>query len=397
MSEAPPIERTRLALLTDAWLISGGAEQMLATLVAGLNRDAFEPIVCVLFGGDASEYALQAQASGVKIHLFRMSARRGPLALLEFFRLVGLLRRERVALVHGSADRGLGGLAGLLAGIPVRIYSVHDLEYWRRLGGKVLARFILAHVYTRVVAVSHAAARAVESGCDFPRGRVCVVHNGVGAHEAGGDDPADDDATWAREAGCLIVTVARLVVDKGLGSLMDSMQLVARELPGARLAVVGDGPLRPSLEAQVHSLGLGEVIRFAGARDDVGWWLSKAAVFVLPSVREGLGIAVIEAQAAGVPVVVSDAGGLPEVVTHDVTGLLVPLERMEVGTQVRPEDLAAAVLRLLKDEQLARRLSVAARASHNERFSSALMVRRYEQLYRECLGQSTIANCADGV
>jgi starch synthase len=105
----------------------------------------------------------------------------------------------------------------------------------------------------------------------------------------------------------------------------------------------------------------------------------------MPSVREGLGMAVIEAQAFGVPVVVSDAGGLPEVVIDNLTGLIVPLSAYEAGVQVNPSDLAAAVLRLMGDHELAQSVSRAARTAYEERFTSDVMVGAYERLYRDCL------------
>ena len=150
-----------------------------------------------------------------------------------------------------------------------------------------------------------------------------------------------------------IICVARLHDQK------DPLTLV-RAVPhlrsGAQVVIVGDGPMRHEVEAEIDRLGVRGQVHLVGAvpRDRVPAYLAASDAFVLPSLYEELGTAVIEAMQAGLPVVASEAGGIPSLVKHEVTGLLVPPQS--------PVELAEALDRVLNEPGLARRLGVAGRA-----------------------------------
>lgn len=148
-----------------------------------------------------------------------------------------------------------------------------------------------------------------------------------------------------------------------------------------RLALLGDGPERPRVEAEVRARGLADDVTFLGEQLDVAATLRRAHVFLLPSESESFGLAALEALACGVPVVASRAGGLPEVVRDGESGFLLPVGDVDA--------MAAAVGRVLDDAALHRRLSHAARADAVERFARAPMVTRYERYYEKVLSSST--------
>jgi glycosyltransferase involved in cell wall biosynthesis len=144
-------------------------------------------------------------------------------------------------------------------------------------------------------------------------------------------------------------------------------------IPSLHVLIVGDGDLRPSLERLAQTLGIAPRVRFAGFRRDIPAVLQAMDVAVLPSRFEGMGRAVIEAQAAGCPVVASRVGGIPDVIEHERTGLLVP-----------PGDAAAlaqAVERLHRDGALRERLRRAAQQAVDERFDAKTMVRQIIDVY----------------
>ncbi len=167
--------------------------------------------------------------------------------------------------------------------------------------------------------------------------------------------------------------MARLDKQKDHASLLEAARLV----PDAVFVLVGDGPLREELEDRATRLGVEERVLFLGWREDIPEVLACADLFVLPSLYEGLPLALLEAMAAGLPIVATAIGGTSEAVVDGVTGLLVP--------PGEPRSLAAAIRRALDDEGLARRLGAASRERVRREFSAAAMARRTVSIYEECL------------
>jgi N-acetyl-alpha-D-glucosaminyl L-malate synthase BshA len=147
------------------------------------------------------------------------------------------------------------------------------------------------------------------------------------------------------------------------------------------LALLGDGPERPRIEAEVGARGLADDVRFLGEQLDVVATLRQAQVFVLPSETESFGLAALEALACGVPVVATRAGGLPEVVREGEDGYLLPIGGVDA--------MADAVGRIIDDAALHRRLAATARAGAVSRFARAPMVSRYEAFYEKVLSSSS--------
>jgi N-acetyl-alpha-D-glucosaminyl L-malate synthase BshA len=163
---------------------------------------------------------------------------------------------------------------------------------------------------------------------------------------------------------------------KRVADVVHILAAVRKQVP-ATLILVGDGPERAATEALCKKLELDSAVRFLGMQLDVQKVLQDSDVFLLPSVTEGFGLAALEALSCGVPVVASRVGGVPEVVEDGKSGLL-----CEAGDV---EQMAAAVLRILRDAPLHRRMSQAARRSALQNFQRAPMVSRYEAFYRRVL------------
>ena len=169
----------------------------------------------------------------------------------------------------------------------------------------------------------------------------------------------------------ILVTVGRLKAPKDYLTLVRSLALLR---PGSADAlIVGEGPDRSELEAEIRQLGIGERVHLLGERRDVPELLADADVFVLSSASEGMPVSVLEAMAAGLPVVGSRVGGVPELVVDGETGLLV-----EPGD---PDELAAAIGRLLADRELRRRLGDAGRERAQRHFGLDSFRRAHVELY----------------
>jgi glycosyltransferase involved in cell wall biosynthesis len=176
--------------------------------------------------------------------------------------------------------------------------------------------------------------------------------------------------------GFLIGCVARLVPVKRHADLIEAFALVADSVPEARLVLIGDGPLRAELQAQVALTGLGERVHLLGERRDIEALLPLLDTFVLASETEGMSNALLEAMACGLPTVATAVGGNPEVVEPEVTGFLVPPRA--------PDALAFALHALASDPSRAQRMGGLGRACVERRFSLRALIEGFEALYREC-------------
>jgi glycosyltransferase involved in cell wall biosynthesis len=172
----------------------------------------------------------------------------------------------------------------------------------------------------------------------------------------------------------LVGIVARLVPLKSHALLLDAFERVARDVPDAHLAIIGDGPLRDDLAARIAAMTAGPRVHLLGALHDLDRAYPDLDVFVLPSTMEGTSISILEAMASGACVVATAVGGTPDLLDRGAAGVLVPSGDVEA--------LAAALRAALTDR--ARRASLAAIARQRvvDHFSLAAMLDRYERLYR---------------
>lgn len=218
--------------------------------------------------------------------------------------------------------------------------------------------------------------KAIEVG--FPEDRLVTHYIGI--------DPEQFSENAHADASSLVVLhVARLVETKGTAYLIDAFKRIAEKHARATLVIVGEGPLRTSLEDQAMRLGLAGRIRFLGAQShaEVRRLMAEASVFALPSVtatnggQEGLGLVLLEAAASGVPVVGTRHGGIPEAMLNERNGFLVKERDIE--------ELAAALDQLLMDPGLRRRFGAEGIALVHERFDIRKQSHLLENHYRSVL------------
>jgi glycosyltransferase involved in cell wall biosynthesis len=205
--------------------------------------------------------------------------------------------------------------------------------------------------------------------------RISVVHDGIDVEKIGHRPPIDLHAEyWLPHGVPVIVNVGALVGHKGQKHLIDAMPLVLREVPDAHLIIFGEGDLRAPLEKQIKQLNLGKRILLPGFREDVLSLMKTADLFVMSSVTEGLGSAVLDAMAMGLPVVGTEAGGIPEAIVPYETGLLV------ATGDARP--LAAAIVKLLKNPELRKKYGEAGRQRVAEHFDVDRLVEGTLDVYQ---------------
>jgi glycosyltransferase involved in cell wall biosynthesis len=225
------------------------------------------------------------------------------------------------------------------------------------------------------VAVSEATKRQLDADLGLRPGVLTVVHNGI-------PERAGDPAPIRRELGLrpgelLIAAVGNLDPRKAHINLLRALQRLAQEgLPACwRVAIAGGrgGPERDRLEAFAREHGFADRLHILLERSDIPDLLAAADVFCMPSLWEGLPLAVLEAMFAGKPIVASDVSGIPEAITSGTHGLLTPPGDVEA--------LAAALQSVLTSAELRARLGAAARARAQAEFAIGVMADRYERLY----------------
>jgi glycosyltransferase involved in cell wall biosynthesis len=348
----------------------GGARQVLY-LLQGLAARGVENVLACPPGAEIAE---PARAHAV-VETVPMG---GDLDAAMTWRLHGLIRRHRPHLVHLHSRRGAdvwGALAARLAGLPCVLSRRVDNPEPRWL---VAVKYRL---YGHVIAISEGIRRVLLAEGLAPESVSCV---------RSALDPAPylapcDRAGLRRELELpedapLLAMVAQLIPRKGHRYLLEALPRLLPRHPGTRVLFFGRGPLEADLRQEVAQRGLGAQVRFMGFRTDLARWLGGLDVLVHPADMEGLGISLLQAAAAGMPIVASRAGGMPEVVRDGENGLLIP-----------PGDvpaLAVALLRLLDDGDLRRRLGEAGRALVLREFSPEAMCEGNLAVYRRLLAAS---------
>jgi glycosyltransferase involved in cell wall biosynthesis len=343
-------------------LDTGGLEKLLVEFARHADRTRFDIRFVTL--GDRGHLADEVEALGWPVYSLGMPTGLRPRATLV---LAKLFRRDRVDVVHTHSEGPLlyAAPAARLTGARRLIHTRHhgpDLGNNSRRAKQAVA--FVSRWVNRFACVADDGARCcVAEGVD--PGRVVTVWNGIDLARFAYSGP---------QLGGPAVIVARLVPEKDHATLLRAWAIVAAEEPNFRLEIAGDGPCLADLIALADALDLDDRVRFLGRVDDVPGLLGKAGLLVLSSRMEGISLTLLEAMGRGLPVVATRVGGNSEVVIEDETGLLVP--------SGSPHDLAAAMLRVYRDPDRARRLGLAGRERVERCFDVRRTVGIYEAMYR---------------
>ncbi len=342
----------------------GGQNQVLLT-ATGMAARGTEVAVSCRAGG---ELEARAVAAGVRVRPLPFRGDLWPPAILGLARLV---RRERPAalLLHDPHAVSAGLVASRLAR-RAALVAVRRVDFPLR-GPFSRAKYTACD---RVIVASRAIGAVVEAG--GVRGeRLRLVYEGVPDRAAAPGGREALEALGVPPGAPVVGNVAALTGHKDHATLVAAMALLRPRVPEARLVIAGEGELRPALEAQVHDLGLGDRVVFAGFRHDLDRLVPAFSVFCLSSRLEGLGTSLLDAMAFGLPVVATAAGGIPEAVEDGVTGRLVP--------PCDPAALADALADALRDGERRRAWGAAGRRRFCERFTVRHMVEETERILTE--------------
>jgi len=374
MSAAP----VRVLYLTHT-LGVGGAEELILNMVARLPRDRYEPMVCC-FENPPGPIGPEITALGVPVVPLGVAPGwRHPLA---WWTILRRLRQLRPQIVHTFMLPAslYGRSAAVAAGVPIIIGTEVNI-YDRKQGHHILIERLLSARSACVVASAESVKAAYVRQLGISADNVRVVYNAVNWDRLNATQTPDDvrQSLGIPRDRLVVGVVATLQDKKGHRVLIDAVA----ETPGLErvwLMLVGDGPERRPLEAYVAARGIADRVTFCGTRRDLGNVLPAMDVFALPSLWEGLPLALILAMGAERPVVATRLAGIPEVVTNGDTGLLV-----EPGNV---QQLGAALARVCTDAALRARLGARARAAVRDRFGADAYSESVMRIYEEFLGRS---------
>lgn len=372
MVEQPPVTtgplRIALMLETDG---PGGAETVLLQLAEELRRRGHDVMPvgpasgCGWLGG---EFAARGFAP-------RTYVLRRPLDWGCVTSLTALMHSHRTQVVHSHefTMAVYGAVAARRVGAR-HVITMHGGRYyaeaWRR---RAALRWAMAHSAAttavsgataadlrRTLGVSDEAVRVVPNGIEMRRGRREALRLELGLR---GDE-------------LLIVAIGNLYPVKGHAILLRALAELEEQggAPAWRLAIAGRGEEEPRLRDMAADAGIASRVHLLGFRGDAPDILAAGDLFVMPSLSEGLPLALVEAMATGLPIIASDVGGIPEVVARDTEAVLVPA--------ASPPALAAAMRVLLGDADRRAVLGAAAQRRAYRDFSVATMATAYEALYR---------------
>jgi glycosyltransferase involved in cell wall biosynthesis len=360
-----------IAHITGELGFSGGEVQLLS-LASGLAKRGHRNLILC---PRASRVAEVARDTGLETRAVWLRSEWSP---RNVWGVRAQLRKPRPDLVflHTGRANWIGGLA--VSGLGLPAISIRRMD--RPVKRNLRTRWVYHSVVRRVVAIS-AAVRHCLLDAGVSKQKIRVIHSAV---DAGSQIPQRERSEVRAQLGipdgtvCLLA-IAALVPRKGLSVLIDT----AAELRGRGVSVsvriAGDGPERAALERQVARLGLEDGVGFLGRREDVPDLIGACDVVVVPSHREGLGVAALEAMAGERPVVAASVGGLPEAVVDGWTGVLVPAGDCSA--------LANAIAALCADPLLRERMGRAGRQRAVAEFSVERMVDAYEELCFEVVGE----------
>ncbi|MDD5045003.1 MAG: glycosyltransferase family 4 protein [Candidatus Omnitrophica bacterium] len=357
-------------------LNTGGITSYLLTLSAGLEKRGHRVFIASS-GGDRENDFLGQGAVLLKVPL-RTKSEASPGVIFSLFRILPVLKKEKIDLIHANTR--------VTQALAFWLYKFSRVPYVSTCHGffrPSLHRKLFPFWGKKVIAISDSVSEHLIKDFKIDPEKVKLIYNGIDVEKF--REQARDSVEAAKKnlglkAGPVVGIIARLSEVKGHIYLIQAFKEVLRSRPDAQLFIVGEGKTHKELVDAVATLGMLESVKFVPRIDDTRKALMAMDIFVMPSLAEGLGLALMEAMASGLAAVASDIGGLRNLISDHQNGIL-----------VKPEDpagLARAILELLNDAAKRKSYADRARKFILENFSQDKMVTETLNLYQACLGVS---------
>jgi glycosyltransferase involved in cell wall biosynthesis len=363
----------------------GGAEMHLSIISRELAKQHHSISVynltgCGVLGGAMSDAGVNVICPPIALQTGK-SRILNPLFLsLSSLKLFLLFLFKRPGIIHFFLPQAyiIGASLARCAGLSRLIMSRRSLNYYQEKHSllKRLERKLHRHM-TAIIGNSKSVVSQLHQDENVPRNKLGLIYNGIALERF----DADQDTRGKRKdlnipsTTIVMIIVANLISYKGHSDLLQAVSKIQDKMPEdwMLLAVGRDDGIGSNLRQQADTLNLGKKVRFLGPREDVADLLRISDLGILCSHEEGFSNAILEGMAASLPMVVTDVGGNAEAVKNGTTGLVVAAHS--------PSELGTAILRLVKDAALRKRMGQAARNHVEQEFSLEACVEQYEKLY----------------
>jgi len=363
-------------LIITTHLDYGGIGVYTASLAKSIKERGHD--VSVASSGGALVEVLEAgDIKHIEIDI-RTKSEFNPRVVTAIEHLTEIFKKEKPDIMHAQTrvSQVIAGCTSRLTGVPY-VSTCHG--FFR----PHLGRRLFGFWGSRAIAISEAVREHLVNDLKVKKNMSCIIYNGVDAHyftrKLSRDEIEAFKMRVGLKSGPVVGSIARLSPVKGHEFLIRAMKKVLDEVPDAQLLIVGDGPCQRELVNLTLELEVGNAVFIEGSMADTLMPLSAMDIFVLPSVQEGLGLALMEAMAASKAVIGSNVGGVYSLIKDGKTGLLVEPKD--------PDALSEAITRLLKDRGLAKDMGRAARALIEEKFSLEIMAEKVEKVYEEAIAE----------
>lgn len=350
----------------------GGISSYLLTLGNGLKERGHNVYVASS-GGSLVDKFKKYGITHIRVPL-RTKKEVSPKIIISFLKLSGQVRKLNIDVLHSNSrtTQVLGDLLSRYNKGIAHVFTCHGFFKPK------LSRRLFPCWGKAVIAISSQVKEHLLLDFKLDERKISVINNGIDTASFG-DFSAREKTR--RELGVndafLVGIIARLSDVKGHTYLIQAMRIVLKDCPSAKLLIVGEGKTGRALVEQVNDLGIGDKVIFLAQAQNNRDILSAMDVFVMPSLQEGLGLALMEAMAQGLAVVGSSVGGIKTLIRDKENGLL-----------VEPADsagLARAIIKLFSDQPLRGELGMKARKFIMDNFSAAKMAEETERVYKKCL------------
>ena len=353
-------------------LAIGGLQQVVVNICKAINRDIFD--ISVLCLRDLGEFAPEIKKMGIQVLL--LPQKKKGTDYFAFLKVAKILRDQKVDIIHTHNTQPFvdGTIAALLSGVRTIVHTDHSREFpdKRRY---MFAEWLMSHFAYKVVGVSEPTSRDLIRYEKISPTKVITIRNGIDGSkfEVSIDKEKKKKELGITNDGPIIGLGVRLTKAKGITYLLQAMPEILKAYPDTTLVIAGKGDYESRLKKEVRDRGIDKNVLFIGPRLDMPELLKLLDLYVLPSLWEGLPIAILEAMAAGCPVVVTNVGGNYIAIQHGENGSLVESKS--------PDLLASEIIRVLDDDGL--RVNYARKSAQRfkENFSAEVMTQHYQKLY----------------